>query len=366
MYNCVCVQVFDRLQRLGLTSAYTTSLNVIDCFNKDYITQLIDVLASGKTFRLVGDNINWHTKISDQRFHRSGGMTNAFTSAAIVQEVYFPEMSSERRLEAVPIELYMLGKDDICVLKDLYVRLVLEVIETHLKSISWVSTAHEPPVAKHAERLKSQTTVYPLPVLYLNEQKNSDVVQIMSWYQNLVELVHEKAGKTLERVHVGGDQLTRVRFSAAKRGRATGTTPSQRFDNLGPITFEFFHLQMKALDYMYKVLFTDRSSGQKGTMFNSKVKLRRTNVSSNSYHTFDDNKDFAISFTDAYIVECLMHFLAMADVNATPQSFNTSHGTSEDDKRRWLKFVVALFVDNYLLGDSVKGFTRCSGWNHRG
>ena len=118
---------------------------------------------------------------------------------------------------------------------------------------------------------------------------------------------------------------------------------------------------MKALDYMYKVLFTDRSSGQKGTMFNSKVKLRRTNVSSNSYHTFDDNKDFAISFTDAYIVECLMHFLAMSDIDATPQSFNASHGKSEEDKKRWLKFVVTMFVDNYLLGNSVICFSQCSG-----
>ena len=166
----------------------------------------------------------------------------------------------------------------------------------------------------------------------------------MHWYQQLVEEVHQKAGDSLSSVHIGGNQLTRVRFSSANRLRATRTNATSRFDNLGPITCEFLHLQRKVEDFLYKTLFTNRSLGQIGTMFNCKIKLRRTNVSPNSYHTFDDNKDFALSFVDAYIVEGLMHFLGMTDVDSTPQAYTFNHNNTEAEKQKWLKHVVGLLT----------------------
>ena len=73
----------------------------------------------------------------------------------------------------------------------------------------------------------------------------------------------------------------------------------------------------------------DRSSGQIGTILNCKIKLRCTNVLSNSNHIFDDNKDFALSFVDANIVEGLMHFLGMTDIDSTPQAYTFNHNNTK-------------------------------------
>ena len=48
-------------------------------------------------------------------------------------------------------------------------------------------------------------------------------------------------------IHIGGDQLTRERFSTAKSLRRGNLSPEARFDHLGPTTFELFHLDMNFL-----------------------------------------------------------------------------------------------------------------------
>lgn len=317
----------------------------------------MDVVRSGKQFRLVGDNINWQTNVHDQRFDRRGGMTNAFTSAAVVQEVYFPELESSLTHAAFSSDVYIFSSDDCSIVRRLYVRLVIEIIRRHLPSIAFLNTQHDTPFSNDATKLVNETQVIPLPVLYLNEQVNSDVIKIMCWYSDVVEDVYRKAGVEMKSVHIGGDQLTRVRFTSAKRLRATSLQSNERFENLQPITFEFFHLQMKMLDYMYKILYTDRSAGSIGTMFTSKINLNRTKVSSNSYHTFDDNRDFAVAFTDAYIAEGLMEMLGMDTPNSSPTKHSLPVNANDSNKQTWLQHVAELFVDNFVLSDAVKRFS---------
>ena len=62
-------------------------------------------------------------------------------------------------------------------------------------------------MAKTLINSSHETEVIPLPVLYFDEQKNGDVIQILHWYQQLIEDVHQKAGVSLGSVHIGSDQL---------------------------------------------------------------------------------------------------------------------------------------------------------------
>ena len=49
----------------------------------------------------------------------------------------------------------------------------------------------------------------------------------------------------LQRIHIGGDQLTRERFTEAKKLRMGCLEESDALKHLGHVTFEFFHLDMK-------------------------------------------------------------------------------------------------------------------------
>ncbi|CAC5424882.1 unnamed protein product [Mytilus coruscus] len=117
-----------------------------------------------------------------------------------------------------------------------------------------------------------QTTVIPLETKPLNEQKYEDVVKILEHYENVIDELHQKANADLKDedcFHIDGDQLTRERFSGAKRLRAGTDNIQDRFGHLHPITFEFFHLLMNFLKAFNFFLF-DRSSIQLTVLFSEK------------------------------------------------------------------------------------------------
>ncbi|WAR07883.1 hypothetical protein MAR_017841, partial [Mya arenaria] len=173
--------VYDRLQPLGISLSHSGMLETI--FN----TELINSIQEGKKFRIVGDNINFNIGVTNERKStgKTGHMEHWFGSAAIVQNVSFNDC--------------------------------LEPLKMKLKN-----------------------TVIPLQIQHKNEQKYADVVDILDTYQDLGETLYQGSGLQVPQIHIGGDQLTRERFSDAKRLRAAALTASERFENLSPTTFELF------------------------------------------------------------------------------------------------------------------------------
>ena len=101
-------------------------------------------------------------------------------------------------------------------------------------------------------------------------------------YEQLIDDIYTEAGLQVDdstKVHIGGDQLTRERFSGAKRLRATALTSKEKFQHLTPITFEFVHLQMNFLTNFLKLLY-NKNSTEPGTFHAEKIiKHRRSQVS---------------------------------------------------------------------------------------
>ena len=74
--------------------------------------------------------------------------------------------------------------------------------------------------------------------------------------------IYQVAGVTTEdvKVQIGGDQLTRDRFSGGKALRSHHINAAERFDHLGPISFELFHMQMNYMKMVYKQLYKESST----------------------------------------------------------------------------------------------------------
>ena len=115
-------------------------MNILDKLSSEYKNQLLDILKDDKKFRLVDDNINWNNKVCDQRLGRTGKMTNAFTSACVVQVVYFDELDDKQGNLTVSVDTYMFGEENYECVKKLNVSLVLEVVQRHLKSIAFINS----------------------------------------------------------------------------------------------------------------------------------------------------------------------------------------------------------------------------------
>ena len=197
-------------------------------------------------------------------------------------------------------------------------------------------------------------TVIPLPALPKNEQCYSDVVQILDSYEQLINEVYTAAGKEIDenlKVHIGGDQLTRERFSGAKRLRKRAVVESERFTHLSPITFELFHLQITILSLFYKLLYK-KDSVEFGTLHGEKVRLSRTDANGEDVKNhYDHCKELAVSLTDSYIVAAAMEHYGMETLGSTPtRNFDSSiNEMSEDEKKTFILHSLEKFVDDYII-----------------
>ena len=59
----------------------------------------------------------------------------------------------------------------------------------------------------------------PLPIQHKTEQKYIEVVDILDIYQEFCQKSDEACGKQCPKIHIGGDQLIRERFTGAKQNR---------------------------------------------------------------------------------------------------------------------------------------------------
>ncbi len=300
------------------------------------------------SFRLVGDNINWTTKVNDERKNRHGHMNHAFGSAALVSAPKFADVN----FDPTPALEF---NADVCLptdadfnnLKELFAKLVSTILVQHVPALRCLDLLANSNINIHGSELCTKTTVIPLQVEFKNEQKNEDVIDILGGYEDLAREVY--AGHDIPNIHVGGDLLTRERFSSAKRLRATATKPEEKFVHLTPITFEMFHLQMKFLTYMFKQLYNKASGTSSCSMFAAKVNLNRNSVTEDVKSNFDACRDFAVSFCNAYVVDAALDFFGMDDTLSTPSLHRPYQFDSEAEQFAWSRDVIGRLVDKFVL-----------------
>jgi hypothetical protein len=188
-------------------------------------------------------------------------------------------------------------------------------------------------------------------VLPLNEQEYGDVVKILKTYVSDMENIYVDAGYTTENmpnVQIGGDQLTRERFSCAKSLRLGTKTPSERFDKLFPVSCEFFHMAMKCLTVCFKNLWSE-AAVNKVTLYAQKVRLQRNQVKYAVKDSYNECKDFFVLYIDALIVECI---LAHFDIDMTSSTEAVQMPVEDSLKQQW---IVNVFSD--MIRANVGTFT---------
>jgi hypothetical protein len=252
------------------------------------------------------------------------------------------------RIADLPVHTFFTSASEKNMLKQCYIAQVLEVIKEHVPPLAFLAK-YGP---SRPEAIVKKDEIHNVHVLPWNEQKYQDMIMILQEYEDFVESVFAKAGKTVDnctRIHVGGDQLTRERISGAKGLVVVEESPKASFQHLTPVTFELFHLQMNVLTLLYKVLYKD-GSVDTGTMAAEKIRLARDNVKLEVKHHYDACKDFAISFVNCYIVEALCHFLGMEDVKSTPTKIALPpKNSSSEAKTQWVQTHLGQFVDLFVV-----------------
>ena len=315
-------------------------LDQMSSISGSFNEELVNAVLEGKRFRIVGDNVNFHIDVAQERsVGKKAHIEHWFGSAAIIQHVSFnhlPNVTPQKDLREIACESFILTTDEMNLIVQDFTMHSAEILTEHFHWLEFAKSAVTESVNELPEGMDQRNKVIPLPVLHKNEQKYADVVEVLDSYQDICETVYRSAEKPLPKVHIGGDQLTRERFSGAKKLRAAGLTESERLANLQPITFELFHLQMAVLTAFYQILY-DTQNTEPFTLYCQKVRLMRKQADGKDVKNhYDSCKDLAESFIKAYIVEAACEHIGLPDTTVVPDNIPDHSNMSSEEIRVWV------------------------------
>ena len=282
-------------------------------------------------------------------------MQNAFGSAVIVQNFDFaslPNIRPQKSYKSVSVEDFIPNNNDMEAIFNSFALIVANIAVKILPYFKEFEDCLKLFVgAKHVKTLPN--TVIPLPVLLKNEQKLNDVVDILDHYEDLLSKCYSNAGLSFTDVtcHIGGDQLTRERFSSAKRLRGHHKDKKQAFAHLSPITFELFHMTMNFMQIVFNELYSTGSSGDIGTLKFMQERLSRSSVNADVSKAYDADKDFLMAVTDIYLAEAVMEHFGLDSYTSKPSKNVLPEGLTSEAKCKWLLNEIKSMLTSLQLFD---------------
>ncbi|KAL3836462.1 hypothetical protein ACJMK2_021894 [Sinanodonta woodiana] len=344
--ECVHEKVFDRLQVVGVTTSYQTANRITEDIGKHCYNAIVEGVRCGQPFRIIGDNINVSVGVKHERTDHHGVMLNWFGSAAILQTKSFDEMPHDIQGQAKDLQYYHFIPSD----QD----------ERRLKSDYRLQSSHikgSKGVPSSSEELTKKNVVVPLEVLPLNEQKYADVVSILDKYESAVEEIYTVAGQDKLPVHIGGDQLTRERFTGGKGLRSGCLTEMEKLNHLYPITFEMWHTAMNVSTVIFKCLYREESFDQ-GTINAERIRLNRKTVNADVKNHYDHDKDFTVLFIKGYIVEAVCDYFGLETLTDIPTNHSPPIEAFMVEMEAWFNDTMDKFIDEYVLGRNTDATKR--------
>ncbi len=299
-------------------------MHLVNLFSGHFNKQLINNIKEGKRLRLVGDNVDVTFGVKYERLHKHVHMEHWFGSVAIFQQPLFADLPATRPqldLMTTSNDLFMLTNEDLTRMKHNFILHIGKIGVKHLPCLKVFKRV----IPKHilgtdSTKLATKADIVPLECLPYNETQYSESIKILESYDKLIRSSFSEADTEIPmgRIHIGGDQKTRERFSGSKNVLAGCVTDEERCTVLGPITFEMFHFKMKVLNVIYQILYKS-DSDDAGTMEAEKVRLCKKNVDPDVNNHYDSDREFFSIFFESYVIESLMSFFKLADKNAQPE-----------------------------------------------
>lgn len=339
---------------MGVTLSYNRSLAVFQQIGEHFIDLLVRAAEDKKYIRFIGDNLNFTTNVSHETSTNHKHMVHMFASAALISEPIFENKSQEPQIpiDELKPEHMLLSTDEYSTIKNDIVKIIVDIASVYLPQLQFMKKSVPSLISgPDSTMYNHETVVVPLPVLPFNETSYQDDVKILDYYEDLVKKLIEKADlPDSTSIHVGGDQLTRERFSYAMLLRLGNYDPSARFAHLGPTTFEFFHLGMNFLEkIIFGTLWNKNGAVEMGTLKCEKERVIRNNVDPDVMKAYESDKDFVNSFTSSYIIEALMDYFGLTQRNDAPTQNIPPTFSNEMEQKEWVYDKIGEVVDEYVF-----------------
>ena len=276
---------------MGFSLSHQSKSNLLDIVGNHFSDSLVEAVQDGKNLQGTGDNWDMKVHVHDMQSSHQNQDLHYFASNLIVERVPCQNLSStapRRDIKKLPNSVFLLNHEEEIKLREDFKVLVGRVLVAGIQCLSFLkSVIPDHTSHKYQKEMSEKSIIVPLPMQLKDEKKNSDVVDILDYYENELEEIYSKAkviakpakqmtqpapiegqsslpdqprahyNKVDESDHMkvvsvpfGGDQMTRVRFAGAKDLRAGSHFAKERLDHCSPFVSELFHTKMSYLQVL--------------------------------------------------------------------------------------------------------------------
>ena len=351
-------KLYDILQPLGISMCHQSALRIINYLASQSHEVLIACLKAGMVLHWIGDNLNVVKQLAFMRMKDEGKkntMYNMFATAAVFTDYNFPPTLStvtpQNDFRQFCIEHFKFTDADWELLKpNLIIHLARKAAET-LPQFQFL----KPVIPKFirgefSDLISKKTKAIPLDTLDLNEMFLQDDVKILQFFQQKTEEIFREADMELKsRASVAGDQLTAEKLRVAKSLMHRELTASGRFENLGPITYLFFHMMMNLEIMELGVLHKEESISHVGTLRAEISRIMRNNFDVDVRKAFQADTDMLDVFEGAYLIELICHWFGLKSLTDAPtKNIPPSSFQDQAEIKEWMETTFGALLDTVV------------------
>ncbi|XP_028409312.1 uncharacterized protein LOC114531912 [Dendronephthya gigantea] len=356
--------LIDRFNKYGLCLSFSNKYVVLDDIGKHFLDRAVELVKSGMKFVYVVDNIDWEEKVHDMRADHQNKSVHACATSMVFNRVpsdHLPDNGPQKDIATCNFrEIVSLSDAEMTTIRNRYKVFIARILVQKFTELFGLKSYIPEDLVLHenSEKTALKSEIMTLPVLMKDEKKYSDCVDVLDQLEQWTEDVCKASGiynfdqspstashpivqvptrpdqprshippvgsqtDPLEGVKIPcfGDELTRVRFAGARDLRSGCHTPKQRLDHLYPYRIVGWHAKRSFLKSVFKRLYKN-SGREAGTIRYFREVLNRRNVTVDIKH-YEDCEQLFMSVGNCYLVEALLEFFKMENVNDSPKENN--------------------------------------------
>ncbi|XP_028411476.1 uncharacterized protein LOC114534127 [Dendronephthya gigantea] len=383
--------LIDRLNKYGVCLSSSKKYVVYDDIGKHFLDHAVELVKSGMKFVYVVDNIDWEERVHDMREHHQNKSIHAVATSMVFTRIpsdHLPDNGPQMDVKTCNFrEIVRISDSEMQSIHSRYRMLVARILIEKFPKFSNLRSYISDELAlehEHSAVTSQRSEIMTLPVLMKDEKKYSDCVDVLD---QLEEWTHEvyyasgyckvpqssKSNTPVEvatrpdqpRAHIPpvpsdedplsgikipcfGDELTRVRFAGARDLRSGCHTAKQRLDHLYPYRIVGWHTKRSFLKSIFKRLYKN-SGRESGTLRYFREVLNRRNVTIDVKH-FEDCEQLFMSVGNCYLIEALLAFFEMDNVDESPKENNPlpPNDLTDEEKKAHVHAVLDKFLYQFL------------------
>ena len=283
----ICIlQVYERL--------YTIQEDI----GAHFLDKVVEEVKDGKTFSFVIDNIDWEEHVHEMRSDNQNESVHAVATSIVFDRVsssHLPDEEPQQSLASCDVvKLVQLSDSDIAIQKQVYKSIAAHILCEYIPTFKFLKdlVTHFDVPMQHKVEMQQKSLVVPFPVLFKDEKKYAEIVDVLDQLEKWVHQIYALVGKippekdisnahhvTLRslpstsqpdqplshvhpvadpndplakvRVPCYGDQITRVRIAGAKDLRAGCHTARDQISHIYPIKCADWHCKRSFLKVMH-------------------------------------------------------------------------------------------------------------------